>query len=480
MQFFTRRCFLFFFALFISCSYLSAKATPAELLFDEDSIKARLKTLSGEVISPKYVTAVKGYLKGYLVRNRKGSEKILGRTVLYFPIFEHYLREHGLPDDLKYLAVVESALRPQALSRVGAGGLWQFMPATGKSLGLDITSQVDERWDPHKSTEAAMLYLNKQYKRFDDWALALAAYNSGSGRVRRAIKRGRSKNFWTIQRFLPRETRNYVPAFIAANYMLNYYEQHDLMPEYPDLDVQITETLKIYDAISFYRIAQLTELPLEIIETLNPSYKRGRIPSDVEGHYLTLPKRVMPAFKDFLETQRPDNAYENTVFDSPVFVAAPSKRYTNSKYIKSVYIVKAGESLSSIAKEAGVTTQQIKMWNRLPGSKLKPGQELTLYFPKSFKRFRPIKPMPLMAAIPKVPIAKKIDHIGLKNPKLIRFNRRFEYYYVTNKEKPSAIAEKVPGIDYTALMNLNGWRKDRPLKPGTLVIIRELEVQLDD
>lgn len=477
MQLFTRRCLSLF--VLWSIYSVSAYATSTTPVFDEEVIKERLDTLSDEVVAPKYVTAVKGYLKGYLVRNRKNAERILGRTVLYFPIFEHYLKEHGLPEDLKYLAVVESALKPRATSRVGAGGLWQFMPATGKSLGLDITSQVDERWDPHKSTEAAMRYLNKQYKRFDDWALALAAYNSGSGRVRRAIKRGRSKNFWRIQRFLPRETRNYVPAFIAANYMLNYYEEHGLVPEYPDLDIQITETIKIYNSLSFYRVAQLTELPLEIIEALNPSYKRGRIPTDAEGHYLTLPKRVMPAVKDFLETQRPDRAFDSHVFSSPVFVEAPAKRFTNAKYIKSIYIVKDGQTLTSIAKEVGVSVQQLKMWNTLRNADIQADQELILYFPKSFKRFRPFKPMAVVKEIPDVALAE-LEHPGLKNPSLIHIGRKFEYYYVTRKEKPSAIANRIPGLKYTRLMQLNGWHKDRPLKPGTLVKVRRLGSETDD
>lgn len=477
MQLFTRRCLSLF--VLWSIYSVSAYATTTTPVFDEEVIKERLDTLSDEVVAPKYVTAVKGYLKGYLVRNRKNAERILGRTVLYFPIFEHYLKEHGLPDDLKYLAVVESALKPRATSRVGAGGLWQFMPATGKSMGLAINSQVDERWDPHKSTEAAMRYLNKQYKRFDDWALALAAYNSGSGRVRRAIKRGRSKNFWRIQRFLPRETRNYVPAFIAANYMLNYYEEHGLVPEYPDLDIQITETIKIYNSISFYRVAQLTELPLEIIETLNPSYKRGRVPTHATGHYLTLPKRVMPAVKDFLEAQRPDGAFDSHVFSSPVFVEAPAKRFTNAKYIKSIYVVRDGQTLTSIGKEVGVSVQQLKMWNTLRNSDIQAGQELILYFPKSFKRFRPFKPMAVMDEIPDIALAE-LEHVGLKNPSLIHIGRRFEYYYVTRKEKPSSIANRIPYLDYSKLMLLNGWHKDRPLKPGTLVKVRRVGSESDD
>ncbi|MEZ5040499.1 MAG: transglycosylase SLT domain-containing protein [Saprospiraceae bacterium] len=472
MQFFTRHYLLFFLLLGVFSNKLLATTDPETIEFDEIAIQERLKTLSDEVVSPRYVTAVKGYLKGYLIRNRASAEKILGRTALYFPIFEQYLEEYGLPQGLKYLAIVESALNPQAISRVGAGGLWQFMPATGESLGLQIDSEVDERWDPRKSTEAAMIYLGRQYDRFDDWALALAAYNSGSGRVRRAIKRGRSKDFWQIQRFLPKETRNYVPAFIAVNYLLNYYDLHDLTPDYPDLDIQITETIKIYHAINFYQIVQLTELPLEVIETLNPSYKKGLIPTHQEGHFLTLPKRVMPAFKDYLEAQRPDHAH-GSFFDSPVFVAAPSKKQTDANYIKSIYIVKEGETLLTIAREAGVTPHQLRVWNKMRSDAIEPGQELILYFPKSIKRFRPSKPVPMVEAIPTFPL-EYLEHESFKAPQLLNLYRQYEYYYVTQKGKPSAIAAQIEGVDYLSLMQLNGWTKDRPLKVGTLIKLRKV------
>ncbi|NJK82785.1 MAG: lytic transglycosylase domain-containing protein [Saprospiraceae bacterium] len=163
--------------------------------FDEVAIINRIKIMNSDVVQPKYTSVVKGYLKGYTVWNRAKSERILGRSVCYFPIFEHYLKQHNLPNDLKYLSVVESALDPKAVSRAGAIGLWQFMPETAKEMGLQITPYVDERQDPHKATDAALRYLKRQYNRFGSWELALAAYNGGSGRVSRAMKRARSDNF---------------------------------------------------------------------------------------------------------------------------------------------------------------------------------------------------------------------------------------------------------------------------------------------
>ena len=175
-----------------------------------------------------------------------------------------------MPLDLKFLSVVESALNPMAVSRSGAVGLWQFMPATGREYGLKISRYVDERKDPVKSTLAAIKYLKKQYNRYGNWELALAAYNGGPGRVNRAIKRGRSKNFWRIRKYLPRETRNYVPAYIAATYIANFYHMHDLVPIYPDLELQLTESVKVYETLNFSEIEAITGTPEYIIEILNP------------------------------------------------------------------------------------------------------------------------------------------------------------------------------------------------------------------
>ena len=195
-------------------------------VYDEAAVIERLKSIENPLVENRYNSIVRGYIKGYLFWNRDKTERILGRTVLYFPLMEEYLSKRNMPDKLKYLSVVESALYPHGVSRVGAVGLWQFMPETGKEYGLEINEFVDERKDPNKSTQAALDYLSRQYMKYGDWALALAAYKSGSGRVSRAIKRGRSKNFWRIRRYLPRETRNYVPAYIAATYMMEYYKEH--------------------------------------------------------------------------------------------------------------------------------------------------------------------------------------------------------------------------------------------------------------
>lgn len=462
---------LFCFCLLLSTSLsLDAYNDPGDDIpeYDEEEVKKRLGYLSQDLVEVKYVSAVKGYIKGYVIRNREKSEAVLGKTILYFPIFEHYLKKHNLPEALKYLPVVESALKPKALSRVGAGGLWQFMPATGKERGLKINKYIDERFDPFRSTEAAMVHLERQYKRFNDWALALAAYNSGSGRVSRAIKRARSKNFWRLMRYLPRETRNYVPAFIAASYLVDYYETHNLKPEYPELDMQITETIRVYDNHSFYRIAQITDLPLDLIEALNPSYKKGYVPSSRSGNYLTLPRRVMEAFRNYIEVSRPDSPEAMPVFSGPVYFSIPINQ-KRSNYIKSVYVVLPGESLESIAKDLKVSIHQIKAWNRLRKNELVLGQELIVFTPKDYKRQVRPQPMDFLAPIA-VSSLRPLEDYGFDSYEAVGdYLGHFFLLPIPEKMKPTELAQWLKVEDRDSFMLLNDFYKNRKLKKGTWV-----------
>lgn len=243
----------------------------------------------GAIVDVRWNRDVRYHIRSYTVTGRRGSEIILGRSAIYFPIFEAYLEEYGLPDDLKYMTVIESALKPKAKSPVGAGGLWQFMPRTARKYGLKIDNYVDERYDTALATEAAMKYLTELYDRFDDWTLAIAAYNCGEGTVEKAIRKGRSRDFWKIKKHLPKETQQYISKYIAATYMMKNYLFHDLHPDYPDYDVQLTKAVKVYDRKSLKQIAEETGHSLRLIKKLNPSYKRGIIPPSAEGSYLVLP-----------------------------------------------------------------------------------------------------------------------------------------------------------------------------------------------
>lgn len=272
------------------CTTLSA----SNHSFVEADVKDRVISMQSS-IDLKYTPEVKKRIKQYTVQQREASEQLLGRIAMYFPLFERKLRERGMPDDLKYLSVIESGLLPHAKSRVGAVGLWQFMKPTARMQGLKINRYIDERRDPEKSTDAALDYLETLYNKFGDWALAMAAYNCGPGNMRKAIRKAGSKDFWKVKKYLPRETRQYIPKFIAMSYLMNYYYTHDLEPELPHNDLLNTSTSKVVHNVNFKDISREHGVDLEVIQILNPTFIRNFIPG--EGNYkLTLPTQQMMAY----------------------------------------------------------------------------------------------------------------------------------------------------------------------------------------
>lgn len=279
-------------ALFIGFSLLAE--AEGSIVSSDRTIENRIFSL-GSSVDVKYNAEVKRRIKQYTVKQRATSEILLGRSSIYFPIFEDIFKSKGLPLDLKYLSVVESGLRPVATSRSGAAGLWQFMRPTGRMMGLKINRTIDERRDIEKSTEAAAEYLLHLYERFDDWTLAIAAYNCGPGNLRKAIRKsGGKRNFWEIMKFLPRETREYLPKFIAISYVMNYYYEHDLVPELPNENLTKTTTAKVYEKINLHNLSKELDIDLNVLKTLNPTYVRNFIPKTEEGLYnLVLPTKDM-------------------------------------------------------------------------------------------------------------------------------------------------------------------------------------------
>jgi membrane-bound lytic murein transglycosylase D len=266
---------------------MNAKGIDPEM--DKD-IRNRVESLSISV-SVKYNKRVKSKIAHLVSSNKNVSAKLLGRTTMYFPLIEGILREKGLPQDLKYLAVIESGLNPEAVSKANATGMWQFMKPTARYVGLNINRAVDERRDPIKSTYAAIDYMTMLHKQFGDWTLALAAYNCGPGNVRKAIRRsGGIKDYWAIQHHLPKETQNYIPKLIAMNYMMNYYYVHDILPEEVDQKYTFTASVKVFDKTNLKDIAKEYDLDFSLIKRLNPSFIRNFIPQSEGKHYLTLPE----------------------------------------------------------------------------------------------------------------------------------------------------------------------------------------------
>ena len=388
----------------------------ADEFYDREEIQSRLETMEC-IVKPRYTTAVESYIKGYFAKDGYKAKLILARTVTYFPVFEKYLSEHNMPDDLKYLAVVESALNPKAVSRVGATGLWQFMKETGIGYGLKINSRIDERSCPNRSTVAAMEYLSRAYNRFGSWELAIASYNCGAGNVRRAMKRaGGSKDYWKISKYLPRETRNFVPAFLGAAYMVKFYYLHGPTPEYRHLDLQLTESELFYNEMPFETIAAIAGIPVSIVEALNPAYKKRYVPAHEKGHWVVLPRRTMQALKDYVRLLRPDNGAASPLPPLPELVDEES--YVPSDYYyKSYYTTLKDDQLYELGKIFKCSGYNLKVWNNLNSEQLSRRQELLVWFPKELKRYQPFKEkievLPAESALP-----KKVENVRPLLPKI--------------------------------------------------------------
>ena len=350
----------------------------------EAELRDRLGKMKG-CLDLKTNAVVHGYIRTYVQRKTYKTRIMLGKRLTYFPLFEEKLKESGLPTDLKYLAVVESALNASAVSRVGATGLWQFMPYTGKDYDLRQSSIVDERSDAVKSTEAAVKYLKHLYNQYNDWALALAAYNSGPGRVNGAIKRAHSRDFWKIQRFLPEETRNYVPAFIAATYICNYFSMHDMEMIEPDYDEQMTTYVKVYENISFRDIADATGLDYGVIRTLNAGFKRDYVPENQDGYYVLLPQRTMPSFLRYL------NGLGGRRYTIDGFNANPNTNLGDGRYWQLAVSVQQADHIDRVATMLGCHAEHLKAWNGLTDDYIQAGQRLKVWRPVYVFKHSPLR-----------------------------------------------------------------------------------------
>lgn len=284
------------------CLSLACHANAKDLFVDAE-VEQRVQSMSSS-IDLRYTSEVKKKIKQYTISQRSASEVLLGRISIYFPLIESKLRERGMPDDLKYLAVIESGLIPHAKSGVGAAGLWQFMKPTARMYGMKINRTIDERRDPEISTNAALDYLQYLYNKYGDWALAMGAYNCGPGNMNKAIRKANSKDFYKVSKYLPRETRGYVPKFIAMSYLMNYYYSHDLTPIMPDQKVLNTSTSRVISKVNFKDLSIKYQLDLETIQLLNPVYIRNYIPVGSE-HKLTLPSEKMADFLAGIESPEP-------------------------------------------------------------------------------------------------------------------------------------------------------------------------------
>ncbi len=342
--------------------------TPHWTAKDDALVKDRLQMM----ISPvelNFDSHAKEYVQAYTTYGYKGTERMLGNSELYFPIFEEYLREYNLPQQLKYLPMIESKLNPHATSGAGAVGLWQFMPETGKELGLTIGTYTDERKDPNKATEAAVRHLKRMHDNFGSWELALAAYNCGAGNVRKAIRLSGSREYSKLKNYLPRETQQYLPRFVAASYIAENFHFHGLRPKLPEHGLSMTSTVKLYSSITFRKIASLSGVSLADVQKLNPAYNRGVIPATKKGHYLILPEIGMMRLQNHLK-------YSNIRTNNPELNTASSGGEILEKI---TYRVKSGDTLGSLANTFDCNLNQVYAWNDLSTSRIYLGQVLVFY-----------------------------------------------------------------------------------------------------
>ena len=376
--------------LYMSKNYLDenndCRMKDVNPVFEKEVFIERLKRIPS-IIEMPYNEVVQKFIDRYSGRLRHSVSYMLGASNFYMPIFEEALETYGLPLELKYLPVIESALNPKAVSRVGATGLWQFMLATGKRYGLEVNSLVDERRDPIKASYAAANYLSDLYKVFGDWNLVIAAYNCGPDQINKAIHRSKgSKDYRQIYPYLPKETRGYVPAFIAANYIMTYYCEHNICPMTTRLPAK-TDTIMVNRNVHLEQIAAVCNIDIEQLRTLNPAYRRDIVPGATKLSAVRLPQTEVGKFIDLEDSIYAYNA--EVLFskratvevndDVPTYTRKSSSRSRSKKARSSrgrSVTVKSGQTLSEIARRNKTTVAKLKKLNRISGSKIRAGKKL--------------------------------------------------------------------------------------------------------
>lgn len=427
-----------------------------------------------QVVDLSYNKVVKNYIKMYTEKRRDQVEVMLGLSAYYFPIFEETLDKYDMPLEIKYLAIIESALNPIARSRVGANGLWQFMYGTAKSMKLEITTFVDERRDPIKATDAAARYLSKLHDIYGNWHLAIAAYNCGPGNVNKAIRRsGGKRDYWEIYYRLPRETRGYVPAFIAATYAFEYHKEHNLIPRYPEISLAI-DTISINDYLHFDQIVAKIDIEKEQLRALNPMYRRDVIPAKESKTYpLILPQEYV---MDFIDADTSIFAFErNKYFPNNTLVnpTTSSSTYFTPVDIKGkakvIYTVKSGDNVGFISSWFHVRSSDLRYWNNINRNIIRIGQKLAIYVPEKDKakydKFNTMSFAQKQASIGKTSSPKKkVEEKPLDS--------NYTYHTVRKGDTIWEIAQKYAGISSDEIMRLNGLTNDRGLYIGQKLKIK--------
>lgn len=410
----------------------------------------RLRQMNSFIALP-YNKIIKNYIISYTQRIPNKTEVILGLAGYYMPIFEEIFDSYGLPLELKSMAIIESALNPRATSRVNAKGMWQFMYSTAIRYNLTINSYVDERLDPIKSGYAAARYLRDSYLIFGDWVLAIASYNCGVGNVNKAIRRsGGSKDFWEIYPYLPRETRGYIPSFIAALYVLNYYKEHQLTPTKIQMPVH-TDTIKVHKMLHFEQISHFTGMPVQEIRDLNPQYLHDIIPGVEREYILRIPFNYTNSFVDH---EKEMYTYKDSVYFNPG-VLKKIKETGSASSTRIVHKVKSGETLSHIALKYRVKVSDLQRWNGIK-TNIRIGQKIIIY----------------TAGGPSASKSSSSSKGTTAKPSTST-SGGFVYYTVRKGDTLWDIAKMFPGVSMNDIMEINGFNKNSKIFPGSKIKIKK-------
>ena len=476
---------------------------PGETPTYPDSVyEQRIEALNVQTpIELTYNKEVKTFINLYAVKKRDLTAKMLGLAEIYFPLFEEILDKYDVPLEIKYLAIVESALNPAAGSRAGAKGLWQFMYGTGKVYGLKVSSMVDDRYDPYKSTVAACEHLSDLYDIYQDWSLALAAYNSGAGNVNRAVRRaGGTKNYWAVWPFLPRETRGYVPAFIAVNYVMNYAAEHNIYSMKPNMFFYDIDTVTVHDVLAFDQLNEMLGIPIDELKYLNPQFKLGIIPATGGATYtIRIPRQFVA---DFLNNEEALYAYKTRKGIEKDKLLAEVKKAKD----RNIHIVRSGENLGLIARKYHVYVNQIKSWNNLRSSTIYPGQRLVIYGAGSSRYYAKSKTPVIRSSEKSTHTVKNGENLGLiakkykctvtdlrewnnlksskiypkqklivykpadKTPSTVK-DSKYVYHIIRKGDTLWDIAKEYDGVTVEQIKRLNNIKNTRKLKPGQKIKI---------
>ena len=417
-----------------------------------DSVYLKRIAQMNSFITLPYNDIVKNYIIRYSEKMPTAMGRIIGLCEYYMPIFQEILNKYDMPEELKAMAVIESAMNPLAVSRAGAKGMWQFMYQTAKIYGLHIDSFVDERLDPVKSADAAARYLRDAYNIFGDWNLAIASYNCGAGNVNKAIRRSGSRAFWDIWPFLPRETRGYVPAFVGALYAMNFHKEHGIKPEGVQMPAHV-DTFRITKMLHLKQVSELTGAPLEDLKNLNPQYRHEIIPGNEREYILRIPYNYTNAFIDC-----EDSLYRHKadVYFNPTTL---KKLKDGGDGERIVYRVQNGDYLGRIATKYRVSVSQIKRWNGLKSNNIRVGQRLIIYRggkgPVSSSSSSSVK-----TASTQTPAAKPV----------LSASGDYMTYTVQSGDSFYQIAKQYPGVSAQNIMDFNGIDSSK-LRPGMKIKI---------